>query len=61
MEDSHIRKPWYTQSLEEVYKELNTSEEGLSDAEASLRLKSTARTNCAKRKSAVCCKCCGNN
>lgn len=39
MEDSHIRKPWYTQSLEEVYKELNTSEEGLSDAEASLRLK----------------------
>lgn len=39
MEDSHIRKPWYTQSLEEVYKELNTSEEGLSDIEASLRLK----------------------
>ena len=39
MEDGHIRKPWYAQSLEEVYKELNTSEEGLSDAEAALRLK----------------------
>ncbi len=39
MEDGHIRKPWYTQSLEDVYKELNTSEEGLSDAEALLRLK----------------------
>lgn len=43
MEDSHIRKPWYTQSLEEVYKELNTSEEGLSDAEAALRLKKYGR------------------
>ena len=39
MEDGHIRKPWYVQSLDEVYKELNTSEEGLSDAEAALRLK----------------------
>ena len=43
MEDSHIRKPWYTQSLEEVYKELNTSEEGLSDAEALTRLKKYGR------------------
>lgn len=37
--EEHIRKPWYSQTLEEVFKDLDTTKEGLSDAEAAKRLK----------------------
>lgn len=41
--DDHIPTPWHAQPLEEVYKELETSQEGLSDAEAEARLKKYGR------------------
>jgi Ca2+-transporting ATPase len=36
--ESHGRMPWHSKNIDEVYKSLQTSEEGLSDAEASKRL-----------------------
>ena len=36
--DDHLRQPWHTKSKEDVFKSLQTSEEGLSDAEAAIRL-----------------------
>lgn len=41
--DDHLRKPWHAEAIEDVEKELDTSEEGLSDAEAALRLKKYGR------------------
>ncbi len=37
--DDHLRKPWYSLTVEEVEESLNTSENGLSDTEAATRLK----------------------
>jgi Ca2+-transporting ATPase len=37
--DNHKPMPWHSQTIEEVYQNLNTSEDGLSDAEAAARLK----------------------
>jgi Ca2+-transporting ATPase len=36
--ESHGRMPWHSKNIDEVYKSLQTSEEGLSDAEAAKRL-----------------------
>ena len=36
--DDHLRTPWHAQTLDEVQATLNTSEDGLSDAEAERRL-----------------------
>ena len=36
--DDHLRKPWHAKTLEDVQLDLNTSENGLSDAEAKIRL-----------------------
>ncbi len=41
--DNHKPKPWHAQTISEVYANLHTSEEGLSDAEASERLKQNGR------------------
>lgn len=41
--DHHKPKPWHSQTPEEVYGELQTSEDGLSDAEADERLKKHGR------------------
>ena len=41
--DNHKRVPWHAQKLTEVYQTLNTSEEGLSDAEAAERLRKNGR------------------
>ena len=38
MDDHHRRMPWHSQDLDEVFRVLETSEEGLSDAEAQRRL-----------------------
>lgn len=48
--DPQIRKPWYTRPLDEVYKDLNTSEEGLSDIEAAQRLKKYGRNELSRTK-----------
>ena len=37
--DNHKRMPWHSQKIEEVLSALETSEEGLSDAEAAERLR----------------------
>ena len=37
--DNHKRMPWHSQKIEEVLSTLETSEEGLSDAEAAERLR----------------------
>lgn len=39
MDDHHKRMPWHSKKTEEVFADLRTSEEGLSDAEAARRLK----------------------
>lgn len=49
--ESHERKPWYSQSAEEVMKALNTSEDGLSDAGAEERLKKYGRNELRQKKS----------
>ena len=36
--DNHKRRPWHSQSAEQVLKEMKTTQEGLSDAEAEKRL-----------------------
>jgi Ca2+-transporting ATPase len=36
--DDHLRRPWHAKTLEDVQLELKTSENGLSDAEAKIRL-----------------------
>ncbi|GAA0227234.1 cation-translocating P-type ATPase [Metaclostridioides mangenotii] len=36
--ESHGRMPWHSKNIDDVYKSLQTSEEGLSDAEAAKRL-----------------------
>ena len=41
--DNHRQSPWHAESLEEVYRSLHTSEEGLSDAEAAERLRQNGR------------------
>lgn len=41
--DNHKQRPWHTQKLEEVYGALRTSEEGLSDAGATERLRANGR------------------
>ncbi len=41
--DNHKQMPWHAQKLEEVYKNLHTSQEGLSDAEAADRLRKNGR------------------
>jgi Ca2+-transporting ATPase len=41
--DNHKRKPWHSQTVTEVYEKLNTSEDGLSDAEAAERLRKNGR------------------
>lgn len=37
--ENHLRKPWHAEPVEKVMAQLNTTEEGLSDAEAAERLK----------------------
>ena len=41
--DRHRQGPWHAQGLEEIYQALNTSPEGLSDAEAARRLEQYGR------------------
>lgn len=41
--DSHERRPWHALGLDEIYRLLETSEEGLSDAAAAERLKKNGR------------------
>lgn len=41
--DNHKQMPWHAKELEEVYKNLHTSQEGLSDAEAADRLRKNGR------------------
>ena len=41
--DNHKRRPWYSQTSEELFTMLHTSEDGLSDAEAEQRLKQYGR------------------
>ncbi len=41
--DNHKQVPWHASDLSHVYEALETSEEGLSDAEAEKRLKETGR------------------
>ena len=41
--DNHKQRPWYAQQLTEVYNILQTSEDGLSDAEALERLRKNGR------------------
>lgn len=41
--DRHNQTPWHSLQLEEVYQTLNTSEEGLRDAEAARRLQENGR------------------
>ena len=41
--DNHRCKPWHAQEINEMYEMLNTSQEGLSDAEAAYRLKEQGR------------------
>ena len=43
MDDHNSRRPWHSMSAEEVCAELNTSPEGLSDAEAAERLRKNGR------------------
>ena len=44
--ENHKQQPWHSMPLEEVYRDYQTSEDGLSDAEAAKRLKSMEKTNC---------------
>lgn len=37
--ENHKQQPWHSMPLEEVYRDYQTSEDGLSDAEAAKRLK----------------------
>ena len=47
--DNHKRMPWHSKDLTEVFSILDTSEDGLSDAEAAERLKKNGRNElCAK-------------
>ena len=41
--DNHKQRPWHAQQLTEVYNILQTSEDGLSDAEALERLRKNGR------------------
>lgn len=41
--DSHSKQPWHARPLEDAFTALNTSEDGLSDAEADQRLKTNGR------------------
>lgn len=41
--DNHRRKPWHAKTVEEVYSEFMTSDNGLSDAEAKKRLQQNGR------------------
>lgn len=41
--DNHRQKPWHSQNIEEIFEVLNTSEDGLSDAEAADRLRKNGR------------------
>ena len=41
--DNHSRRPWHSQTVQELFKLLDASEEGLGDAEAAERLKKNGR------------------
>ena len=43
--DNHKRMPWHSQKIEEVLSTLETSEEGLSDAEAAERIRKDGHNN----------------
>lgn len=47
--DHHKRKPWHALPLSEVLRELETTAEGLSDAEASNRLKQNGKNELRSR------------
>ena len=47
--DRHRQTPWHAMPLPEVYRELNTTEEGLRDAEAAARLAANGRNELRRR------------
>ncbi len=50
MDDYHSTTPWHSLEIEEVMKKLNTSKEGLSDAEAAIRLKKNGPNKLRKKR-----------
>ena len=52
--DDDLHKPWHAKSAEDVLKKLQTSEEGLSDAEAEKRLqKDGCNVLCQKKQKSI--------
>lgn len=47
--DNHRQVPWHAKTVTEVYEQLHTSEEGLSDAEAAERLRNNGRNELRSR------------